>query len=176
MTTKTAIIFLVVVAILMASGAVIWSVYRQPKILASTEIAYPCLRIHDSNTWEIIDDATQLQRMNSNLYIMRNAEPWVIDSNLRVLEMHKLSMKGSPFWLMFTGPRMVDVSFELKMSKGDTLAAARKLVGRVLQSVDAELDPQLAKELQQAKTWQVMTDLLIREDRTGKYSQRPTPE
>lgn len=175
MTTKTAIIFLVV-AMVMASGVVLWFFYSQPKILASTEIAYPCLRIHDSNTWEIIDDASQLQRMHSNLYIMRDAEPWVIDSNLRVLEMHKLSMKGSTFWLMFTGPRTVDVTFELKMSKGDTLAAARKLVGRVLQSVDVELDPQLAAELEQAKTWQEMTDLLIREDRTGKYSQRPAPE
>jgi hypothetical protein len=155
---------------------VLWVVYRQPKILASTEIAYPCLRIHDSNAWEIIEDASQLQRMHSNFYMMRSEEPWVIDAQMRVMEMHKLSMKGSPFWLMFTGPRTLDVTFELKLSKGDTEAAAKKLVGRVLQSVDAELNPQLAEELSQVKTWQEMTDILIREDRTGKYNKRPDPE
>jgi hypothetical protein len=71
---------------------------------------------------------------------------------------------------MFTGPQMVDVSFELQAATGKPLEEAKRLVGRVLQSVDAQLKPELADKLDKANTLRELTDLLISEDVTGKYS------
>lgn len=174
MSTKLALLVAIMAIILVVVGVWIWFSQSRPQIMASDEIAYPCLRIHDSNTWEIIENATQLGRMNSNLCIMRSSDPWVIDSQLRVLEMHKMNMQTSAYWLMFTGPQMVDVTFELRATRGTPLEEAKKLVGRVLQSVDAQLSPELADKLAQANTWEAMTELLKSEDVTGKYN-RPEP-
>lgn len=170
MFTKVALLFLFAVIVLIAAGVWLWFKLSQPQKFATNEIAYPCLRIHDSNSWEIIQDESQLHRMNSNLCIMRVEDPWVIDSDLRVMEMHKMEMKTSAYWLMFTGPQMVDVSFELQAATGKPLEEAKRLVGRVLQSVDAQLKPELADKLAKANTLRELTDLLISEDVTGKYS------
>lgn len=169
MTTKLALLIATALIILVGASVWLWLSRSRPQIIASDEVAYPCLRIHDSNTWEIIQDETQLRRMNSNLCIMRSSDPWVIDSRLRVLEMYKMNMQTSAYWLMFTGPQMVDVTFELRATRGKPLDEAKKRVGRVLQSVDTQLSSELAEKLALANTLEAMMELLKSEDKTGKY-------
>lgn len=113
MSSKVSMI-LVALAIVGTSSAG-WFWLRRAKVvsIAPEKLHYPCLRIIDGSVWDSIDGLKDLGQISSNRFMNRREDPIVIDSEFRVFAMSNLKMQGSELGLLITGPRQVDVEFEL---------------------------------------------------------------
>jgi hypothetical protein len=135
-----------VVAVVCAVLAGAW--FRRPTrlILTPERLRYPCLRIYDGINWEQINNETDLRSTPSNYYMNRKDDPLLIDSEFRVATMSKLKLQGSELGLLLTGPRPIQVDFELVLRSEISIAQARSLVDDLIHRIE----PMPSHELSQA--------------------------
>ena len=75
----------------------------------------------------------------------RKDDPLVIDSEFRVFEMSQLKMKESTLGLMITGPKPIQVEFELIARSDKSIDNAKEMITKVLSQ-----EPSFSDEWRQA--------------------------
>lgn len=101
------------------------------------DVFYPSVLIHDGRTLQIIVRPEELESMPSNLYMNRTNDPILIDSRFIVFELSKLKMRGSELGLVLTGPKQVDVSFDLKIVHPEhSIDISKKMIVGALRKYD----------------------------------------
>ncbi|MFO0906440.1 MAG: hypothetical protein U0939_25770 [Pirellulales bacterium] len=92
------------------------------------DVALPCVRITEGTGWELLQERSQLSTMSSGRYLQRRGEPILIDAQLRLYETSNVTMKQSALGLMFTGPKMLDLTYDLHERTDRTPDDARSLL------------------------------------------------
>jgi hypothetical protein len=136
MFSRTTLVFIVVVLAILACVLL-----RRPtsKILSPDRLSYPCLRIYDGSLWEKIENETQLRTTPSGYYMNRKDDPLLIDSEFRVMTLSKLKMRGSEMGLLLTGPRPIEIEFELMLRPENSVPQAKMLVWNLIQKYEQTL-------------------------------------
>jgi hypothetical protein len=126
--TFKGLILLAVIATIVAGGASwMWIRNGKPVFIAANKLSYPCLRIIDGKIWDRIDSSQGLHQISSNRFMNRREDPLVIDSKFNVFEMSQLKMRGSTLGLLITGPRQVEVEFELIVRRDKSIQDAKEM-------------------------------------------------
>ncbi len=122
------LILLAVAALIIAGGAGwMWIRNGKPISIAANKLSYPCLRIIDGKIWDRIDSSRGLNQISSNRFMNRRQDPLIIDSKFNVFEMSQLKMRGSTLGLLVTGPRQVEVEFELIVRRDKSIQDAKEM-------------------------------------------------
>ncbi len=141
------LLFLVVAVAIIVAGCLGWRWFSRVKStsIVPDKLNYPCLRIIDGSDWERIDSSRDLNVMPSNRFMNRKDDPLVIDSEFRVFEMSQLKMKESTLGLMITGPKPIQVEFELIARSDKSIDNAKEMITKVLSQ-----EPSFSDEWRQA--------------------------
>lgn len=134
--------------------------YRPP--LQSHDLSYPILRIHDKRTIEIVANEDALATMSSDDYMNRKADPILIDSNFTIVQQSNLKMVGSEVTLMVTGPRSIQVQFQLvtQPQSGDKEHAKGMLLQCSSFDPDMTKDGDIRSQISSAETLREVIDAI----------------
>jgi hypothetical protein len=146
--------------VLLVAAVLLWLRFNSRRQWTPGDLAYPCLRVHDGRSWELISSEAELKLLGSGFYMNRRQDPLLVDSQLRVFEMSKLTMNGSELSLMVTGPRTIQVQFDLIPAAGNSSQRAKQLVEELLHDTEGELSPARQQELAEAVTFEQLLKLL----------------
>lgn len=137
------------------------------------EIALPCLRLTDSTGWELLHERRQLSIMSSGRFLHRRADPLIVDARLRVFETSNATMKQSALGLMFSGPRMLDITYDLHECTDRTPNDAKRLI---IEFVATSHDEDPGKLAEQVGPWEDLPAIVKQLDRPLSRSLDPADE
>jgi hypothetical protein len=129
---KASLLLLAMAIIAATYAGWVWLRRGNPTSIRPDELNYPCLRIIDGTNWERIDNVEDLQHIGSDRFMNRKEDPLIIDSEFHVCEMSRLNMKSSPLSLLVTGPRRVELDFELINRSEKTTQDAKAIMTALL--------------------------------------------
>lgn len=162
---RKAALLLLVIAILGASYSG-WAWLRRERMtfIAPDQLHYPCLRVIDGSSWERVESAAALKRIGSNRFMNRRDDPFVIDADFRVFEMWNPRMQSHPLGLLVTGPRQVDIDFELIVRSDKTVQDAKAMLLELL-SHQPTLADGVSESISATASLNEFIDLLEGQDR-----------
>jgi len=139
-----------------------WMRRSARRVLTPDRLRYPCLRIYDGSIWERIDNEAELRSTPRNYDMNRKDDPLLIDSEFRVATMSKLKMKGSELGLLLTGPRPIEIEFDLEFRPEFSVSQARSLVDQLIQQAAPTPSHDLSDSIQSATSLAELIELLQR--------------
>ena len=160
MSPKALVAIGICLIVLLAAAVVLWFRFNSTRHWTPSDLTYPCLRVHDGRSWELISSEAELKSLGSGFYMNRQQDPLLIDSQLRVFEMSKLTMNGSELSLIVTGPRTIEVQFDLMPAAEKSEQRAKQIIEELLHDAQGELSPARQQELAQAVTFEQFLKLL----------------
>jgi hypothetical protein len=159
MFAKTLLVFVVIsLALALLVGA--WLLRTRSLALTPDKLRYPCLRIYDGRIWERIANEAELRSTPSNYYMNRKDDPLLIDSEFRVATLSKLKMVGSELGLLVTGPRPIEIEFEIEIRPDISAQQARGLVEKLIRKAEPGPSQAPSDSIQNAASLAELIELL----------------
>lgn len=175
MTAKTPLVFLVI-ALAAAVLVAAWLLRTRPLVLTPDKLRYPCLRIYDGRIWERIANEAELRSTPSNYYMNRKDDPLLIDSDFRAATLSKLKMLGSELGLLVTGPRPIEIEFEIAIRPDISAQQARALVEKLIRKEEPAPSQAPSDSIQNATSLAELIELLRDAELRRRLRPLPRPQ